>query len=366
MSDEFKKVILLADYGSLSLAQKVYNELSKKDIYGGLEVFDPNGVYVNRFANREINVDIMHHVRGRDVFLFKSFCTCEQPWDKSQKYPPKDKMVFSPTEAYHELFLLNDALWRGEASTITNVLPFMPYQRQDRRPETNGRRTRSPISAKVFAAMFSIGDVERIITLDSHFKQIEGFHGNHYNELESFVLFAEYIEKTFSNDMDKIVFVAPDQGSRDRAKKYAAYFKRPYTVVDKERNIPGACTASGIVPDMSLTDAICIIPDDIVDGGGTLVASSGVLRTKGAKEIIACCTHPVLSGTAKDKLVGNNIKLITTESIPVMDIDSYPNITVLDTSYPIARAIWCICNGKSISQHLFDYDRYKATRAANP
>lgn len=367
MGDEFRKVILLADYGSLSLAERVYTELSKREIHGGLTPFNPDGLFINRFSNGEIDPNIVCNVRGRDVFILKSFNICPNKWDKTQiKRPCLDMLVYEPSSGYDELFVLNDALKRSRASTITNVLPYMPYQRQDRRAKREGIRTRSPISAKVYAKKTEVSGANMVINLDPHFKQIEGFYDIGFEELDSFVIYAEYTEENLMHDKDRTFFVAPDHGSAERASDYATYFKRPLAIVDKRRVKPGVSEVRGIIVDQSLQDSHCILTDDIVDGGGTLVEAAKALRLKGAKDITAFCTHPVLSGTAKDKLLNENINLVTTESILITDKDKYPNITVLDISYPIAQAIWCICNGKSLSQHLFDYDRYKATRAANP
>lgn len=368
MGDEFKRVMILADYGSVDLAQRVYNELAKREIHEGLEVFNKTDLYINRFANKEIDVDIKRNVRGRDVFLIKSFNVCTETWDKDKEQcPALEKLVFQPTEGYHELFMINDALTRGEAGSITNVMPFMPYQRQDRRPKREGKKTRSPISAKLYADFTKESGASRVINFDAHFKTIEGFYNIPFEGLDSFVIFAEYIENNLSNEMGRIVFAAPDHGSAERAKDYASYFKRPSVIVDKKRVKPGVSSAEGIIGDVSLLNgALCILTDDLVDGGGTLVEASKILKANGAKDIIGECTHPVLSGTAKDKLLNENINLVTTESILIPDKGKYPNITVLDISYPIAQAIWCITNGKSISQHLFDYDRYKATRNKAP
>jgi len=367
MGDEFKKVIILADYGSLSLAERVYTELSKREIHGGLTPFNPDGLFINRFNNGEIDENIVCNIRGRDVFLLKSFNICPVNWDKNQmKRPSLDMLVYESSNGYAELFTLNDALKRNGASTINNVMPYMPYQRQDRRAKREGIRTRSPISAKVYAKKTEASGANMIINLDPHFKQIEGFYDIGFEGLDSFVIYAEYTEKNLMNDMERIFFVAPDHGSAERASDYATYFKRPLAIVDKRRVKPGISEVRGIIVDQSLQDSHCILTDDIVDGGGTLVEAAKALKAKGAKDITAFCTHPVLSGTAKNKLLNENIRLVTTESILIPEKDKYPNITVLDISYPLAQAIWCITNGKSISQHLFDYDRYKATRAANP
>ncbi len=362
MGDEFRKVIILADYGSIALAQRVYNELSKRDIHGGLTAFNPDGIYINRFSNKEIDIDIKCNVRGRDVFIFKSPCVCTEKWDKEKDACPKS-LEFSPTESYNELFLLIDALKRSGAGTVTAVMPFMPYQRQDRRPKRQGKKTRSAISAKVYANLLKAAGADRVINLDPHFKQIEGIYDMQFEGFDSFVLFAEYIEKNLAKEMERIIFIAPDHGSAERAGDYAAYFKRTLAIIDKRRTKPGVSEAKGIIPDQRIDNACCIITDDMVDGGGTLIEAARMLKEKGAGEIIACCTHPVLSGNAKENILQSGIKLVTTESILIPDNGKFPNIIVLDISYPIAQAIWCICNGRSISMHLFDYDRYKEMRS---
>ncbi|MBU2638527.1 MAG: ribose-phosphate diphosphokinase [Nanoarchaeota archaeon] len=368
MGEDFRKVILLADYGSISLAERVYEELSKRDeIYGGLTPFNPDGLSINRFGNGEIDPRIVCNVRGRDVFLFKSFNICPVKWDKNKiSRPTLDMLVYEPSAGYDELFVLNDTLRRSRASTITNVLPYMPYQRQDRRAKREGKKIRCPISAKVYAKKTEASGANMVINLDPHFKQIEGFYDEAitgFEELDSFVIFAEYTESNLMGDMGRVVFVAPDHGSAERASDYATYFERPLAIVDKRRVRPGVSEVRGIITDESLVGSHCILTDDLVDGGGTLVEAAKVLKAKGAKDISSYCTHPVLSGTAKDKLLNEGIKLVTTESILIPDREKYPNITVLDISYPIAQAMWCICNGRSLSQHLFDYDRYKEYKA---
>lgn len=367
MGDEFRKVLILADYGSIPLAQRVYDELAKREIHGGLTVFNPDGIYINRFNNGEIDTNIICNIRGRDVFLFKSFNICPAHWDKDKiKRPSLEMLAYEPSEGYDELFVLNDALRRNGASTITNVLPYMPYQRQDRRAKREGIRTRSPISAKIYAKKTEASGANMVINLDPHFKQVEGFYDIGFEGLESFVIYAEYTEKSLMSDIERIFFVAPDHGSAERASEYATYFGRPLAIVDKRRVKPGVSEVRGIITDHSLQDSHCILTDDLVDGGGTLVEAAKALRARGARDITSFCTHPVLSGNAKDRILAENIKLVTTESILIPEKDKYPNITALDISYPLAEATWCVTNGKSISQRLFDYDRYKQARAANP
>lgn len=368
MGNTFKRVLILADYGSVDLAQRVYNELAKRNIHDGLEDFSRDDLYINRFAGKEIDVDIKRNVRGRDVFLIKSCSIYKGQIDMEQRRVPGiEELIFDPNEAYMELFELNDALKRAEANSITDVFPFMPYQRQDRRPKRNGKQTRSPISAKLYADLTVASGANRVVNFDPHFKTIAGFYSIPYEGLDSFVIFAEYIEKNLANELNNIVFVAPDHGSAERAKDYAAYFKRPSIIIDKKRLRPGVSSAERIIGDISLLKgALCILVDDMLDGGGTIINAGIALKANGAARIIAECTHPLLTGNAKQRLLAEDITLITTESIPIPDRKQYPNIIPLDISYPIAQAIWCITNGDSISDHLFDYGTYKAVRAANP
>lgn len=367
MGDEFKRVMILADYGSVDLAQRVYNELAKRKIHDGLEDFNKDALYINRFAAGEIDVDTLRNVRGRDVFFIKSYSVCPKKWDPEEKESPDmESLIAQPNEAYMELFLINDALRRAEARSITDVFPFMPYLRQDRRPKREGRKTRSPVSAKLFATLTEASGANRVINFDPHFKQIEGFYDIPYEGLDSFVIFAEYIEKNLANDMERIVFVAPDQGSAERAKDYSRYFKRPFVIIDKTRLKPGVSSAGDIIGDMSLLKgALCILIDDMIDGGGTLVNAGIALKANRAAKVIAECTHPLLTGNAKKKLLAEDITLVTTESILIPNKGQYPNIVQLDIDYPIAQAIRCVTNGESISDHLFNYKKYREVRAAN-
>ncbi len=360
MGREFKKVLILADYGSMELAKKVHAELSKLKMHGGLEPFDPNHLYINRFNNGEIDVAINSHVRGRDVFLIKSFNVCPGAWDsKAKQSPPLEELVYQPNEGMMELLLVNDALWRAEASEVTDVVLHMPYQRQDRRPKRNHKFVRSPVSAKIVANEISGSGVNRLLTLEPHFRQFEGFNSIPVNCLESFVLNAEYIEKNFGNSMDRVIFVSPDHGGVERARMYASHFKRPYAIVDKRRPDAGVSEVMNIITDQNLGGMSAILIDDLIDTGGTIIKASLALREKGVKDFTVCCTHPLLSGTAKDDLLKNNITLVTTDSIMIKGIEKYPNLKVMDTSYLVAGAVYCICNGESISDHLVDYMEYK-------
>ncbi|MFH1637003.1 MAG: ribose-phosphate diphosphokinase [Candidatus Woesearchaeota archaeon] len=360
---EYKKVVLLADYGSLELANKVYCHLEKRDIPGGMHEFSQSDLCISRFKNGEIDVVVDRNVRGRDVFVLKSCNIFNGSVGKGEK---PESLEYDPNNSYMELFLINDAIKKAAASSIIDVMPYMPYQRQDRRPKRqlsdqgSGRKiVRGPISSRLFADFAAVSGAKGIVTLDPHFKQIEGFYGLVLDCLESNILFAEYLEKTYGSRLEDLIIVAPDHGAAERAAELAGIFNLPIAICDKRRLKPGVADLKAIISDTELEGKICAIFDDLVDSGGTLILAADALRARGASEVIACCTHPVLSLGAKDKLLDAGLKLVTTNSIAIPDIGKYPNIIVLDLSKILAEAIYCICAGKSLSSLLFDYKRYK-------
>lgn len=361
MTEDFNRVVILADYGNLKIAEKVHKELQKREMHGGLEPFDPEALYINRFNNGEVDTYIKSSVRGRDVFLIKSFNVYPKRWDKDKRqHPVPEELAYQPNEGIAELFALNHALKMATARRVTNVILHMPFQRQDRRPKRKGAFTRGPISAKLYADLLKNSGADCIITLDPHFKQIEGFFDIPCERLESFVLFTEYIENNFADKMDKVTFVAPDHGAVENARDYSKFFNRPMVIIDKRRTEEGKSKVIEIIGSQEdLDSATAILIDDLIDTGGTIRKAGKAILDRGAKEFIVCCTHPVLSGNAKDKLLADNIKLITTDSILIKDLDKYKNIKILDTSFLVAGAIECICNGQSISHNLADYREYR-------
>ncbi|MBU2589938.1 MAG: ribose-phosphate diphosphokinase [Nanoarchaeota archaeon] len=360
MGDDFNKVLILADYGSINLAKKVHKELSKLKMYGGLEEFNVEDIYINKFNNGEIDVKLKSSMRGKDVFLIKSFNVFQKRWDKTKNLPPLDELIYDPNQGYNELFIINDALKRARAKRITNILPHMPYQRQDRRPKRKGEFVRGSISAKLFANLLQTSGATQIITLDPHFKQFEGFYDMGVDCLDSFVLFAEDIENNFKDKIERSIFIAPDHGSVELARDYAKHFKRPYAIIDKRRNEEGKSEVLNIISDIKNLEGFCgFLVDDIIDTGNTIIKASQALRTKGLEEFIVYCTHPVLSLDAKERLLEEDIDLITTNSIAIPYLFRYPNIKIIDTSHLICKAIYCICNGESIDKHLVNFEMYK-------
>lgn len=359
---EYKKVVILADYGSIELAKKIHSKLSKHNIPGDIHDFNPFDLYISRFKNGEIDLAIERNVRGRDVFVIKSCNIYNKPVKKGDV--PKN-LEYDPNNAYMELFLINDALKNAGASSIINVMPHKPYERQDRRPKRKGKKgegrklVRGPISAKLFANFTAISGAKEVLTLDPHFKQIEGFYNIVHDCLESNVLFAEYIENNFGDRLDELVLIAPDFGSNEKTDDLAEIFGIPTVQCPKRRINPDVCEMGTLITDINFAGKICLSLDDMIDGGSTTMKAKEALDQRGAKEVIALCTHPILSEDAKEKLLNAGLKLVTTNSIAIPNLEKYQNIEVLDISRLIAEAIYCICSGKSLSRSLFDYKQYK-------
>jgi len=358
MSDGFNKVLILADYGSMTLAKRVHFELSKQQMYGGLEDLDSDELYINRFNNGETDVKLKSSMRGKDVFLIKSFNILTKRWKIEN--PQLNEYHYNPNEGYNELFIINDALKRARAKRITNILLHMPYQRQDRRPKRKGEFVRGAISAKLYANLLSTSGANQVITLDPHFKQFEGFYDMGVDCLDSFVLFAEDIEKNHKDKIERSIFIAPDHGSVELARDYAKHFKRPYAIIDKRRSEEGQSEVMNIITDIQNLEGLCgFLVDDIIDTGGTIIKASKALRNKGLEEFIVYCTHPILSLDSKEKLLEERIELRTTNSIQIPFHFRYPNIKIIDASHLVSKAIYCICNGESIDQHLVNFEMYK-------
>ncbi len=352
MGDDFNKVLILADYGSLNIAKKVHSQLAEKNTYGGLEDFDDCGVYINLFNNGEIDTNIKSSIRGRHVFLIKSFNVFPERWPKENNGPKLEELAYEPNQAYMELFLLNDALKRGEPNEITNILPHMPYQRQDRRPRRKGKFIRGPISSKVVVDHI-LSKADRIITLDSHFKQFESIAENGINDLDSFPLFVQDINENYKDNIENMVFVAPDLGSAAIVERYAKYYNRPTAIINKRREEEGQSEVINIISDMQdFTGMSGVLIDDLIDTGGSIIKASKALRSKGIEKFITYCTHPVLSNNAAERIKDEEIELVTTDSIRLKN--HYDNIRVINTASLFAEAMDCICNGKSISQRLLN------------
>jgi ribose-phosphate pyrophosphokinase len=242
---------------------------------------------VKTFSDGEINVEIHESVRGMDVFVIQSVC-----------YPVNDNLM--------ELLILIDALKRASAERITAVLPYYGYARQDRKV-----LPRAPISAKLVADLITTAGASRVLTVDLHAGQIQGFFNIPVDHLFAAPVLLEYLRKL----ENEIVVVSPDAGGVERARAFAKRLNASLAIIDKRREAPNVSQVMNIIGDVEGLTAVLL--DDIVDTGGTLVRAAAALMNQGAKEVYACCTHPVLSGQAVKILTESPIKeMVVTDSIP--------------------------------------------------
>ena len=282
---------------------------------------------VRRFADMEIFVEIQENVRGSDVFILQS-----------TSYPANDLLM--------ELLIITDALRRASARRITAVVPYFGYARQDRK---SGSRT--PISAKLVANLISRAGVDRVMTLDLHAGQIQGFFDIPTDNLYAAPLMVRDIKDRF--DLSSVMVVSPDVGGVARARGLAKRINTPLAIVDKRRERPGESEVMNVIGDVS--GRTCILIDDIVDSGGTLVNAADALLKHGAKDVYAYITHGVLSGGAATRITSSRLKeLVITDSImPTEAVRNAPNIRALPIAPLIAEAIGRTAAEESVSS-LFD------------
>jgi ribose-phosphate pyrophosphokinase len=282
---------------------------------------------VRRFADMEIFVEIQENVRGADVFIIQS-----------TSFPANDHLM--------ELLIIMDALRRASARRITAVIPYYGYARQDRKP---GPRT--PISAKLVANLITHAGADRVLTLDLHAGQIQGFFDIPTDNLFAAPVMTRDIRQRF--DLSKVIVVSPDVGGVVRARGLAKRINAPLAIVDKRRERPGESEVANVIGEVD--GGICILVDDIVDSGGTLVNAADALLDKGAKEVYAYITHGVLSGGAVARIGKSRLKeLVITDSIqPSKAVTEAKNIRVLSIATLIGEAISRTAAEESVSS-LFD------------
>src|SRR5476649_2338581 len=282
---------------------------------------------VKRFADMEIFVEIQENVRGSDVFVVQSTA-----------FPANDHMM--------ELLIIMDALRRSSARRITAVIPYFGYARQDRKP---GPRT--PISAKLVANLITRAGADRVMTLDLHAGQIQGFFDIPTDNLYASPVMVRDIREKFQ--LDNIMVVSPDVGGVVRARGLAKRINAPLAIIDKRRERAGESEVMNVIGDVA--GYTCILVDDIVDSGGTLVNAADALLANGAKEVYAYITHGVLSGGAAARITSSKLKeLVITDSIqPTEAVRNAPNIRALSIASLIAEAIGRTASEESVSS-LFD------------
>ena len=276
---------------------------------------------VTRFSDGEVQINIEESIRGCDVYIIQSTC---QPVN----------------EHLMELLIMIDALKRASAKSINIVMPYYGYARQDRKA-----RAREPITAKLVANLLETAGASRVITLDLHAPQIQGFFDIPIDNLMGVPILAEYFGK---KNFDDVVIVSPDHGGVTRARKMADIMKAPIAIIDKRRPRPNVAEVMNIVGNIEGKTAILI--DDIIDTAGTISLAANALIENGAKEVYGSCTHPVLSGPAIERIQNSNIKeLVITNSIPLPEEKKIDKITTLSIGPLMSEAIKRVHELKSVS-----------------
>lgn len=292
------EVKLFAGTQSRYLAEKI------SDYYG----YELSEIEVKRFSDGEMQPIIQESVRGAYVFFIQS------------TFPPADNLL--------ELLLLIDSAKRASAGYITAVIPYFGYARQDRKD-----KPRVPISAKVIAKMLEAAGANRVVTMDLHADQIQGFFDIPVDHLMSNAIFIPYLEKM---DLSNAIFASPDVGGVKRARSFARHFNKNLVICDKEREVANVVKAIKVIGDVKGKDVILI--DDLIDTAGTLCKAAEAIMKDGANSVRAICAHPVLSGNAYENIRNSVLEeLIVTDSIPLHD--ECDKIKVISCGKLFARAI---------------------------
>jgi len=281
--------------------------------------------YVGHFNNGETQVMIDESVRGKDVFIIQPTCQ-----------PVNDSLM--------ELLIMVDACKRASANNITAVVPYYAYARQDRKT-----RGREPISAKLVANLMATAGVNRVITVDLHAGQIQGFFDIPVDHLAAVPVLADYLSK---KELQDVVVVSPDLGGVTRARKLADRLQAPIAIIEKRRPKPGCAEVMNLIGDVKGKTAVMI--DDIVDTAGSLCEAAKALSNMGVKSVYACCTHAILSDPAVQRIEDSTIEqLIITNSIPLPKDKESKKIVTLSIADALGDAIVRIFTRQSVSQ-LFD------------
>ncbi len=277
---------------------------------------------LSRFSDGEVNIRIAETVRGHDVFVMQSTCD-----------PVNDNLM--------ELLVMIDAFKRASANSISVIIPYFGYARQDRKA-----KGRDPITAKLVSNLITKAGANRVITLDLHAEQIQGFFDIPLDNLQSFPVFIKYFQQMESFNEDDFVVVSPDVGGVKRARRLAEKMKMALAILDKRRPRDNVAEIVNVVGEVEGKHAILF--DDIIDTGGSLVGAAEALKAKGAKDVIACATHGILSGDAVNRLERSLIKkVLITNTIPH---DELPEMfTVLDLSRLLGEAVLRVRKNLSVS-----------------
>lgn len=282
---------------------------------------------VHHFADGEILVEIGESVRGKDVFIVQSTCN-------------------PVTENLMEILVLCDALKRASARQITAVIPYFGYARQDRKA-----KPRQPITSKLVADLLTTAGVDRVVTIDLHARQIQGFFDIPVDEMQALPLICKYFK---DQNLTDLCVVSPDHGGATRARQMSEFFDCPIAIIDKRRPKPNVAEVMGIIGDVKGKN--CILIDDMIDTAGTITAGVDMLKQKGAKDIYIACSHGVLSGPAIDRLKNCAAKeIVITDTIPLPEEKQFDRMKVVTVADLLAHTIDNIENNLPVSDVVKRY-----------
>ncbi len=274
---------------------------------------------IRRFSDGEIGVQISESVRGKDVFVIQPTCS-----------PANDSLM--------ELLIMSDALKRSSANSITAIMPYFGYARQDRKAAP-----RVPITAKLVANLLQTAGIDRVVTVDLHAGQIQGFFDIPVDNLYGNVVFLDYVKR---KNLKNPIIASPDIGGVARARAFAKRLGVDMVIVDKRREKANVCEVMNIIGDVEGKDVILV--DDMIDTAGTITKAASVLKEKGATSVMACCTHPVLSGPAYERINSSNLdELIVSDTIPLKEESE--KITVLSVAPLFSEVIRRVYHNESVN-----------------
>jgi ribose-phosphate pyrophosphokinase len=310
-----EKIRVFSGNANISLAQKICEKL-------GVPLGKAN---VTTFSDGETRVEINENVRGMDVFIIQSTCT------------PVNVTLM-------ELLIMIDAMKRASADRITAVVPYYGYARQDRKVAP-----RAPISAKLVADLITTAGAQRLLSMDLHAGQIQGFFNIPVDNIFATPVLIDYMKRSYQHNQDDTVVVSPDTGGVERARAFGKRLGASLAIIDKRREGPNEAQVMNIIG--NIKGKRVLILDDMIDTAGTVVQAANALAEAGALEVSVCCTHPVLSGPAIDRIEKSNIKeIIVTDTIPLSDRAASCNrIKILSVSGLLSEAVRRIYYNDSVS-----------------
>jgi ribose-phosphate pyrophosphokinase len=279
---------------------------------------------VGRFSDGEIHVEIGENVRGLDIFIVQSTCP-----------PANDHLM--------ELLIMCDALKRASAASINAVIPYYGYARQDRKVAP-----RTPITAKLVADLLEVAGANRVVSMDMHAGQIQGFFNIPSDHLYASPVFLEDLRKKFPDTQD-LVIVSPDAGGVERARAYSKRLNSGFAIIDKRRPRPNATEVMNLIGDVRGKDAVLV--DDMVDTAGTLTSAAAALKERGARQVLAYAVHPILSGPALQRLLDSALaEIVVTDTVPLTPaVQASGRVRVLTTAHLFGEAIARIHRADSLS-----------------